>query len=161
MELEPRNFDSTGFLRHDILSTYLPVDEMTSEFIKFYEAQLKMTIEVPESLKGCTDPWPNMHVGRVLHEVVRHRTSNVLYLCGNYEICKKHEQKVGEFNKCSKCRWVRYCSRDCQVYHWTTKHKALCMKKLDAAGLEELLKGRRIIISTEEDEMVAKDQQPK
>jgi hypothetical protein len=41
--------------------------------------------------------------------------------------------------------------------HWTTKHKAVCLKKLDEKGLEEFFKGRRIIISSDEDEHLQRE----
>jgi zinc finger MYND domain-containing protein 10 len=32
------------------------------------------------------------------------------------------------FKRCSKCKGVWYCSRDCQVGHWP-EHKAKCNEK--------------------------------
>jgi hypothetical protein len=32
----------------------------------------------------------------------------------------------GKVLKCMKCRCVVYCSRECQVLHWTDGHKAVC-----------------------------------
>ena len=37
---------------------------------------------------------------------------------------RAHGQKL---NKCSKCRRVRYCSRECQTLHWKS-HKKMCRK---------------------------------
>lgn len=40
--------------------------------------------------------------------------------CGN---CKKYANK-----KCSKCLKIYYCSRECQIKHWSTEHKLNCSK---------------------------------
>ena len=42
----------------------------------------------------------------------------------NHEFCNKCGQKR-ELKKCSKCSYVRYCSRECQTYAWPT-HKREC-----------------------------------
>ena len=42
--------------------------------------------------------------------------------CNN---CLKQETVSGEFNICSVCKLVRYCSRNCQKKHWG-EHKTLC-----------------------------------
>jgi hypothetical protein len=42
--------------------------------------------------------------------------------CNN---CSTKETVSGEFNICSVCKLVRYCSRNCQKKHWD-EHKTLC-----------------------------------
>jgi MYND finger len=36
------------------------------------------------------------------------------------------EKRTKAFMQCSKCRSVRYCSRECQVLHWKKGHKKEC-----------------------------------
>jgi len=46
--------------------------------------------------------------------------------CGG---CTKMEREAGQFNKCGRCKEVRYCSRECQVKHWKKGgHKEECGK---------------------------------
>mmetsp|Transcript_49413 Transcript_49413/g.119862 ORF Transcript_49413/g.119862 Transcript_49413/m.119862 type:complete len:540 (+) Transcript_49413:84-1703(+) len=60
--------------------------------------------------------------------------------CAN---CKKPEEGRNNFSQCSKCRTVRYCSRDCQVEHWKNGgHKKEC-KKLAAGNLDNGIKLER------------------
>ena len=43
-----------------------------------------------------------------------------LYLCANCATCE------GELQKCSRCRSVSYCGRECQRSHWR-EHKKFCV----------------------------------
>jgi hypothetical protein len=47
---------------------------------------------------------------------------NKFHHCNN---CSTKETVSGEFNICSVCKLVRYCSRNCQKKHWD-EHKTLC-----------------------------------
>ena len=49
-------------------------------------------------------------------------TTDKSHSCAN---CTKTEQSVNMFPRCSECKLVRYCSRQCQRKHWE-KHKVLC-----------------------------------
>ncbi|KAJ7869972.1 hypothetical protein B0H13DRAFT_2062353 [Mycena leptocephala] len=40
--------------------------------------------------------------------------------------CKKQETSANPLQACSRCRSVRYCSRECQVAHYKTAHKKDC-----------------------------------
>ena len=43
--------------------------------------------------------------------------------------CTKQERVRGDFQVCSKCREVRYCSPECQRAHWKAGHKSTCAPK--------------------------------
>ena len=45
----------------------------------------------------------------------------------------RHCDFIGDaksFKRCSKCRFVQYCSRECQVSHWKQDHKNICAEDL-------------------------------
>ncbi|KAF7364099.1 MYND-type domain-containing protein [Mycena sanguinolenta] len=44
--------------------------------------------------------------------------------CDNLE-CGRILKKT-EFKRCAGCRYVHYCSRDCQIEDWSTDHKSIC-----------------------------------
>ena len=48
--------------------------------------------------------------------------------------CNKNEaiEKV-KFRLCSRCRLSRYCSEECQMYHWTHGHKVECYAMYEVA----------------------------
>ncbi|KAJ7126769.1 hypothetical protein C8R44DRAFT_779501 [Mycena epipterygia] len=50
-------------------------------------------------------------------------------LCCEY--CKKQETSASPLQSCSRCRSVRYCSRDCQVAHYKVVHKTACAGFVD------------------------------
>ena len=43
--------------------------------------------------------------------------------CGN---CNKQEPMLGDFDVCSRCKIVTYCSVECQSKHWKAGHKKAC-----------------------------------
>ena len=49
-----------------------------------------------------------------------------LMACGS---CSKKESACGEFKRCNRCKQVFYCGRECQVEHWKSGHKKLCVEK--------------------------------
>ena len=52
--------------------------------------------------------------------------------------CQKSEEDDELFSKCSRCKMVYYCSRNCQTAHWKT-HKKTCTKPVKASLPEPLL----------------------
>jgi hypothetical protein len=40
--------------------------------------------------------------------------------------CDRTDTTDARFQTCSKCKSVKYCSRDCQVAHWKERHKSEC-----------------------------------
>lgn len=42
--------------------------------------------------------------------------------------CGKKETSEFEFDNCSRCKSVCYCSVKCQTLHWKSGHKAECKK---------------------------------
>ena len=51
--------------------------------------------------------------------------------CNNIEFCSEVElddqESQVKFKYCSKCRYVKYCSKKCQLQHWS-KHKLECQE---------------------------------
>lgn len=52
--------------------------------------------------------------------------TRLLKRCGNSR-CKRIEELNEEFKKCSKCKEMYYCGKDCQVEDWKN-HKKVCCK---------------------------------
>ncbi|KZV94959.1 hypothetical protein EXIGLDRAFT_834650 [Exidia glandulosa HHB12029] len=54
--------------------------------------------------------------------------------------CKRHAREVegGRLQKCGSCRLVRYCSRECQKRHWSTRPRSH-MYKLVCQDMKNLL----------------------
>ena len=44
--------------------------------------------------------------------------------CAN---CQKRADVDVEFKRCSRCKSIWYCSKECQVKHWSACHKSDCM----------------------------------
>jgi hypothetical protein len=84
--------------------------------VAFHEATTPSMVRAMNSLPGTGQP----HRNRKEFDLDRLRT------CGNPACIEvEGEQK---FKRCSRCRKVRYCSRDCQVIHWKAEHKQQCGK---------------------------------
>jgi len=45
-------------------------------------------------------------------------------ICAN---CQKRADVDVEFKRCSRCKSIWYCSKECQVKHWSACHKSDCM----------------------------------
>ena len=45
-----------------------------------------------------------------------------------YDHCANCTKKMPNMNRCSQCKMVNYCSRDCQSSHWKKVHKSSCTK---------------------------------
>ncbi|KAJ6530228.1 hypothetical protein B0H19DRAFT_1192542 [Mycena capillaripes] len=57
--------------------------------------------------------------------------AHVLCECGD-PTCKKKEERVGQWQKCSGCKKQWYCSRVCQKAHWPD-HKQACKEVQERA----------------------------
>ncbi|GAQ79624.1 hypothetical protein KFL_000340270 [Klebsormidium nitens] len=54
--------------------------------------------------------------------------------CSNPDCTQNlYETKKKDFQKCSKCLRVQYCSKDCQTSHWKAKHRHECQRVSDAS----------------------------
>lgn len=111
------------------------------------------TLVYQEALResDLESPYPNQKLVKRHLAFTRQSIGNQLFQCGNYEVCGKREDKPRSFSACAKCKWIRYCSKQCQVQHWKIKHKAECAQPFSADDAEALFKGRRIVIGAEGD----------
>lgn len=55
----------------------------------------------------------------------------------HYDRCANCTQAATR--RCSRCKIVKYCSRECQSSHWKTVHKASCIEARSGVSLAELL----------------------
>jgi MYND finger len=57
--------------------------------------------------------------------------------------CDGCRQPFAGTMQCAQCQAVFYCCRDCQVSHWTSRHKAECamMKEINEAMAKQVLEG--------------------
>jgi hypothetical protein len=60
-------------------------------------------------------------------------------LLANCKKCDKSEEKSGDMKKCSQCKAVFYCNRECQKAHWK-EHKKHC-RGSDPASAARMFKG--------------------
>lgn len=49
--------------------------------------------------------------------------------------------KPNASSRCSKCRVVKYCGRECQTKHWKLCHKKICCKAQENCTLRSVLNG--------------------
>lgn len=85
----------------------------------------------------CSCQWAKSYLKNVLR-----------WRCGNHRHCSNTEPEKDTFKKCSKCNWVRYCSRECQVTHWKEDHKNRCGVELTKADMTR----HRIMVGADDDE---------
>jgi hypothetical protein len=84
---------------------------------------LQRTKEWNEALeKYCDDKGLT---GAERKAVMQKHTANPCAPCANLP-CNKWETKPKEFQSCSHCIAVAYCSRDCQKKDWKAQHKSAC-----------------------------------
>jgi len=44
------------------------------------------------------------------------------------EVCSNCGENNGKLKHCSQCGAVKYCSKECQIFHWKNSHKDECKK---------------------------------
>eukprot|EP00058_Branchiostoma_floridae_P000523 XP_002586011.1 hypothetical protein BRAFLDRAFT_110210 [Branchiostoma floridae] len=49
-----------------------------------------------------------------------------LLRCCNPKCGKPGKRSTGTLKLCGRCKLTRYCSRDCQIQHWSVGHKKCC-----------------------------------
>jgi len=57
-----------------------------------------------------------------------------------YDRCANCTKLLPKMNQCSRCKIVKYCSRDCQSSHWRKVHKQSCTKA-QALPLYKIMNG--------------------
>ena len=58
----------------------------------------------------------------------------------HYDRCANCTKLFPKMNQCSRCKIVKYCSRDCQSSHWKKVHKESCTKAI-ALPLYKIMNG--------------------
>jgi ankyrin repeat protein len=78
----------------------------------------------------------HVHVAQFLEAAVRSRSTGgePVDTEGTCAACGSSSPADAQFKKCSRCRAVRYCSKDCQRTHWPV-HKATCTAPTDVLQL--------------------------
>lgn len=51
----------------------------------------------------------------------------IIEICCRY--CQKPQEKENKFKKCSRCKLSYYCSKECQINHWS-RHQTFCVEQL-------------------------------
>eukprot|EP00058_Branchiostoma_floridae_P001108 XP_002586596.1 hypothetical protein BRAFLDRAFT_131326 [Branchiostoma floridae] len=59
-------------------------------------------------------------------KLVEEAKKTKLLRCCNPKCGKPGERKTGTLKLCAGCKLTRYCSRDCQIQHWSVGHKKCC-----------------------------------
>lgn len=111
--------------------------------------QLRTTLTEHETVlagkKTTEEAMAKLHAHNVDHAEFRHEGSRLgkmknsdkklvkdidrkgLRGCENSE-CQNVERQPGQFSTCSRCKWVAYCSKQCQIGDWK-RHKKECNTK--------------------------------
>ncbi|XP_049849592.1 uncharacterized protein LOC126319929 [Schistocerca gregaria] len=97
-----------------------------------------------------TDNWPTDQVLEIYCKQSRAFVNIQELCCANRLKCQNRELKSGQFKRCAKCRWARYCSPVCQANDWP-RHKLECGKELTEKEAEKILHRRILIIGSEND----------
>jgi MYND finger len=79
-------------------------------------------------------------VGDERKRVVERHTANPCAPCGRVG-CDAFETEVRQYPRCSRCKKVSYCSRDCQRLDWTG-HRRGCVSQDDALAHRSSIMGR-------------------
>ena len=57
-----------------------------------------------------------------------------MFCCGNdVDRCARYEEPGVRFRKCSRCQFVSYCSKECQISDWK-RHKSQCKHMANGVG---------------------------
>ncbi|XP_035682000.1 protein fem-1 homolog A-like [Branchiostoma floridae] len=59
-------------------------------------------------------------------KIVEEAMKTKLLRCCNPKCGKPGYRKTGTLKLCGRCKLTRYCSRDCQIQHWSVGHKKCC-----------------------------------
>ena len=56
--------------------------------------------------------------------------------CANCLLFNWVQPEVGDLQKCTRCKMLQYCSKECQKEHWMLVHKSQCKKLAEIKNFE-------------------------
>eukprot|EP01120_Amphizonella_sp_Union-15-10_P014597 TRINITY_DN712_c0_g1_i2.p1 TRINITY_DN712_c0_g1~~TRINITY_DN712_c0_g1_i2.p1 ORF type:complete len:371 (+),score=48.35 TRINITY_DN712_c0_g1_i2:45-1157(+) len=159
MYVEPPKWpEDPAFFSSGIPSTLQSIYKATAELLnKNYGNKPEETHDWSKKVQSAPknfNQWMNLDIVQALFQTAKRVLSiNNPFYCGNRK-CKKQEDLKNQvkFMRCSRCQWVRYCSQECQVVDWKAYHKDYCSKALPKERLDEIKKGRRLVIGQDGDD---------
>lgn len=114
--------------RECLLLVAIKTGDKRDSFMKVVRASRSLQDTLRAKVDPATvDTWGEAGVV-CLHRSDLSKTMRIIEggsLCGN-PLCTQSEEKLNQFKACASCRFRQYCSRECQVVHWKTSHKAGC-----------------------------------
>jgi len=62
--------------------------------------------------------------------------SNLPNTCANCVAFNWEQPEIGDLQKCTRCKMLQYCSKECQKEHWMLVHKSQCKKLAEIKNFE-------------------------
>ena len=56
--------------------------------------------------------------------------------CANCLLFQWEQPDIGDLQKCTRCKVLQYCSKECQKEHWMLVHKSQCKKFAEIKNFE-------------------------
>ena len=78
-----------------------------------------------EDMQSADVQWVDSGDDRILHYYQVLKIATPLTCCN--PMCSNEDDKIApKFKYCAKCKYARYCSKECQRMHWKNGHKEAC-----------------------------------